>query len=55
MCLQLLDEANRICAALAIDPLSIKADGGPPVNYVMEPAVMQAVMRQVEKETIDYK
>lgn len=50
-----VDKPRTVSAALAVDPLGIKRDDGPLLNYVMEPAVMKAVMRQVEKETIDYK
>jgi len=49
-----VEKPRVVSEALAVDPLGIKTDRGPLVNYVMEPAVMKAVMRQVEKETINY-
>lgn len=41
--------------ALALDPLGQRRAGGPRINYVMEPAVMDRVLRSIEQEEIDYK
>ena len=41
--------------ALALDPLGQRRAGGSRVNYVMEPAVMERVLRTLDQDEIDYK